>query len=510
MNSSSRTSAQFYVNFERAVGYFRRCLLSIQGRQPVKHVIEWNGGPGLGKTSLVRKLMQERCIPEEMSWTSINFKEAKGNGRDYYSDPTLMILDMISDFSTSLNIDTTLLDQAIANYRAVRPSGTFIYNYLQLLRIDQPVNWLEAMNQVCAVFIEIVDTLGNVKHNIRPVIFFMDETESIEYELADWLEEHILSRLVLKDYCLIVWTGRRHWRWKRPEVRNQLVREDIGHFKPDDVEDYINLNHSSTAEILLSWVDAVHRLSGGHGYSVSLAVHVLDHWLRENQVEKLPYSYEAMECTLLSALRRDFVLDYAFEGLNESVSEALELLALLRSLDTNLVNHILVKNQDLEIDNPYEYSISLLDQLKKTDLLVWRNTSYAVGDDIRHVLQAYYHKCEPEIYTQVHEKAVEAYSEMLGKAQDNLNLLMIEKLFHLAAVSQIRDSVDLEGEFRRQLNDYPFRISDRDFLGHTLEQLKAMLENDNELNDLTNGQAKENFAMQVQALIERLTPLGSV
>jgi hypothetical protein len=505
MNPSPKASVEHYVNFKRAVGYFRRCLISIHNGQPVKHVIEWNGGPGLGKTSLINKVMKENCNKNHMSWTLINFKSSIRERKNYYNDPTLLIWDLTTGLLTNQNRNISSLELAIEAYRNVRPSGDFIENLLNLPRNDLTEDWVDAMNRVCSTFIEIVEKIGRRRGQIQPVVFFLDETESVDHELLDWFEEALLSRLVLKEYCLVVWTGRRHWRWKRPEVRNQLVREDLGHFEPDDVEDFINLNHTEKAKILLGWVDAVHRLSAGHGYSVALAVHVLDKWLEDHPDEKLPASYEAMECELLSTLRQDFVWDYAFEDLDTNTSKALESLALLRSIDTNLVMHIVLQRQQSQFGDPYDEAHDLLDRLQKTDLLTWKNTSYAVGEDIRHVLYAYYRKCEPDSYIEVHEQAVKAYSEMLLRAGENLNLLTIEKLYHMAALSQLRNGIDLEKEFSQHLNEYLIRIKDETFRLHTLEQLQFMLKNDIELRDLTDNLSIRIFARQVQDLIERLS-----
>ena len=181
MKPSPRASVAYYVNFITAVGYFRRCIRSIQERQAVKHAIEWNGGPGLGKTSLITKVMNEICIPGEMFWICINFKSVKSEGKNYYQDPTLLIRDMITSLTgCDGKADISSLEQVIEAYQQVKPSGDFIDSYSKLPHSGIPEKWVEAMNRVCSAFIDIADSIGHSKEKIIPLVLFFDETESID------------------------------------------------------------------------------------------------------------------------------------------------------------------------------------------------------------------------------------------------------------------------------------------------------------------------------------------
>jgi len=509
MAVSLKISVSQYVNFKKAIRYFRMAILSIDQKHPVKHIVEWIGGPGIGKTSLLKKLIQEECNSSDDSktkvkilWTYVNFKSAQKSGLNYYQDPTILIEFMANELAAGVSFPE--LAQAIQTYRDVRPQGDFISAYEKLSRNDIPPNWQDAMKKVCGCFVEFVDSLGQMKDTIKPVVFFIDESESVEYDFADWFEDCILSRLVLKKYCLIVWTGRREWRWKRPEIRNQLIRETLGHFEPDDVKEFIWQNHKANAHHLLPWVDEVHKLSGGHGYSVALAVQILDDWVKEHPGQILPASFDEMKCELLSTLRQDFVLDYAFDGLNTDLMTALEPLALLRMVDTNLVAHILAGIYPAQFSNTVDEAFSLLARLKNTDLLVWKNPSYIVGEDIRHVLNAYYRQCDHEKYLAIQKLAVSAYDELLEKALDNRNLFFVEFLYHLASQQQVDNTVNLEQSFQKHLHKYPIRVENREFLKYTLRQLIEVLSNDSELKDLSNGISANYFVEDVQSMLEDL------
>ena len=83
------------VDREKEIADFEQTLTKVQQKRPVSTTLyEWHGGPGIGKSQLVRMLAQA-CNRQAAPWVSVNFKAPQA--REYVKDPSRLIEDLVAD-----------------------------------------------------------------------------------------------------------------------------------------------------------------------------------------------------------------------------------------------------------------------------------------------------------------------------------------------------------------------------------------------------------------------------
>jgi hypothetical protein len=347
---------------------------------------------------------------------------------------------------------------------------------------------------------------GNEKGTL-PVVFFFDETESIDSMLADWIEEWLIMPLVQMKHCVVVWTGRRPWRWRRPEIRRRLHSELLEVFEADNVKAQLAANsptHPGLAETLFR---NVYGVTGGHPYASRVAIAQLNRWEDEGKHLDAAH-FPDYEPELLTRIYDDFLKGYAFKGrdFDAELVRACELMTLVRLFDTTMLSAVLRACDDQEqfTDWNQEDFGHLLQRLKRTQLLIW-NKGFAIDPALRHIARRYFAVCDGETYLTATRAALAVYQLWLKRPVDNRGLFVLEELYHLASLRQSGEPVDLFSEFRRRLNNYREDwIRDPDARRNALERLEGELESDTELKQLTDGKSSSLFVEMVRTEIRRI------
>jgi hypothetical protein len=99
---------------------------------------------------------------------------------------------------------------------------------------------------------------------------------------VDWIEEWIINPLIQIKHCVVVWTARRPWRWKRPEIRRQLTSESLDVFDPDVVKQQIELG-SAKPDLVMKLFNNVHIITGGHPFANRIVINELDLLTQQGQ-----------------------------------------------------------------------------------------------------------------------------------------------------------------------------------------------------------------------------------
>ena len=236
-----------WVDRQDQLDAFTKVLEQIERRETItSNIFEWYGSPGIGKTVLVN-LLAQRAREKHATSTIINFKQPEEKIKSYLHNPVQLVDEVVSDLKRQAVLDSREFDLAMQEYRTVSlPDAGVVSAYSTMSSEDRLYNqsdWLKKLKNVIIAFIKLIVALPSQEkaNGIRPVVVFFDETEHATVELVDWLEEWVIAPLVQVKHCVIVWTARRPWRWKRPEIKRRLTSELLKVFEPDMVKMQIQI-----------------------------------------------------------------------------------------------------------------------------------------------------------------------------------------------------------------------------------------------------------------------------
>lgn len=460
------------------------------GRQGtvVSNIFEWYGSPGIGKTMLVA-LLERQAGEKHAASTIINFKQLEGEVELYLYNPVKLIVRMVSDIKRQAVLDTREFDLAIQEYEAVSlPDEGVVTAYSNMssdVRLYNDIDWLKKIKNVVIAFIKLIVALPSQEktNGIRPVVLFFDETEHADIELVDWLEEWVIAPLVQIKHCVVVWTARRPWRWKRPEIKRRLTSELLKVFGLDMVREQIQ-SESAKSDLVLELFKNVYTLTGGHPLANYIVISELDS-LAEQGAKVTPETFLDFESKLLEEIFDKFVNKYALSGLDSNdVKIACKFIALVRSFDSTMLRRILQACAgDLFAPWKQEDFGDLMVRMKKTQLLVWEKGN-AIDPSLRHIIQKYFMALDRKTFISANRAALQVYGDWLARQVDNRSLFVLEELYHSAALLQVGAQANLNEILKKRLEEYPYWIKDEHALGNALERLEGEIGNDKELEQL--------------------------
>lgn len=452
-------------------------------------VMEWYGSPGSGKTTLVAMLSKE-CLNLALPYTLIDFNTSRSKYiKQSEEDKTFLVAELtrgLEETSNSALNSAIAVHEAIAEYQAVLKEGE---------RAQQI-----ALNRVGRAFIAFADDLMQRS----PIVLLFDETERATAEMMAWLEEWVISPLVQRGRCLIVWTGRRPQRWKRFEVRRRLVSQELELFDDKALSDLFKKN-SPAQEYAHDFVDLsgqVGRVTGGHPLASALALVQLKD-LAEAGKGVNAERFSVYEPDLLDNLVQNFVEEYAFRDVDaEELRAACRILSLLRQFDVILLREVLKSSvPDFAQYETLEFS-GVLTRLRQTQLVIWdsQRKGYALDRTLRRVLGEYIYRRQPELYHKANTLALRTYHDWVRSAGDNSAVYIVETLYHQACLNRPESApVDLVEMLTVQLRNHP--QADLELRSSALERLEHELDDDLELADLVGKETWEQLIAKVQLAI---------
>jgi Cdc6-like AAA superfamily ATPase len=498
------------VDRKEQLSKFTDVLDCVSRQGPVSsNLFEWYGSPGIGKTMLV-KMLAGRAFEKRAAWTIVNFKQPKGKTDAYLQDPITLVEEIVSELKKQVTLDTHEFDTTLKGYKdASLPDEGVVSVYStmdQETRLYRRPDWLTELRNVVVSFIKLINTLPAQEKNdgVRPVVLFFDETEHADIELVDWVEEWLINPLIQVKHCVIVWTARRPWRWKRPEIRRRLTSEMLDVFNLDNVRAQIKRG-SAKPDLVSELFKNVHTLTGGHPFASSIVIQELDA-LTTHGEKVTSDNFHDFESKLLEEVFDRFVNQYAFSELESNdLKIACKFISLVRLFDSTMLRKILQTCAGELFDswNQDDFGDLLL-KLKKTQLLVWEK-GYAIDPGLRHILQKYFMVLDRDKFINANQAALQVYEDWLGRPVDNRSLFVLEELYHSAALNQVGKQLDLRALLVKRLKEYPDWIKDEHALENALERLEGEIHNDKELEQFTLSNVE--FVKQVQSFKkERLSP----
>ncbi len=476
---------QYSVDRQEQIDDFNRCLSRIQKSSYSKSLLEWFGGPGIGKTHLIG-LLQNECEQLGVPYVLTDFKRGPIKASDYEKTPVLLVENIASSLTKQVcnNLSLDWLNVVAAfNNESSLPKNP-VQAYYKLSRHERLYNrpvWLIKWRDTVAMFLELVRAVTMTTNGqIQPTLLFFDETEYASSRLINWIEEWIINPILRQQGCAVVWTTRGPIsRWKRPEVRQKLISQQLHPFSPVNMRLQLQARNIDLPQELFN---RVHQVTVGHPFAGDLTAQRIHQWQVAGETVTADYIWDRRS-VLLWEIFGEFIENYAFAGLDEDEKIALQLVALVRVFDTKMLQALLEKHSDKQLS--YEDTQDLLNRLKRTQLLVWEK-GHTLDPNLRHLIRNYYLTNEPHIFTAVNQTALAMNQSWLNKPVDNMNLFVIEELYHHASLQEVGQPVNIKEAFQKRLNDYDYRWNDLEIRISTLARLAGELDADKELTQLTD------------------------
>lgn len=500
---------EWLVDREDQIDKFKDVLSRISRKRPIsKTLFEWWGGPGIGKSQLIKLLIKE-CKDfsrKNCSWALIRF--TPDNTAQYMRDPVTLIEEIASALTEDLTFDIFSLKREVQTYRESPHPAELIKSYYTLSRKERlyaNLEWMERLKRVVVEFETLIRRLSQTGEGdfIRPVVIFFDETEKAAVRLVDWIEDWLIGLLQQLDHCVIIWTARRSWRlkWRDPALRLAFDSEPLGVFPQDHAKAQIQCR-SSNASLVDQLFSNIYSVTNGHPSATAVATLQINSFDWKQGIT--PETVADFQSALLKKIYDQFIRNYVFEDFAWDERTALELLAMVRMFDTVMMREILQtaggeefkgwKNEDFG---------ELLRRLKRSRLLSWKN-GYTLDSDLRHLIKEYFLCCEQETFRVVNQAGLKEYRARLGRSVDNWNLFIVEELYHHASLIRLGETeIPLQQILQNRLEQYPYRITDDLALRQALERLQGEIEHDLELNLLTNGISNSVLVERVQTFLKQ-------
>lgn len=458
------------------------------------NLFEWYGCPGIGK-SMLTYMLAARSTEKHAVYTIVNFKQSIEKTNEYFHDPTILIEEIISGLARQTSLNTQEFDTAIKEYRnTTLPEEGVVSAYSvmdQETRLYRHPSWLTELRNTAIAFFKLINLMPmQAKANgICPVVLFFDETEYADIELIDWIEEWVVGPILQIQHCVVVWTTRRPWRWKRPEIRRRLSSQGLNSFQPETVKEQIQFR-SANADSALELYRSVHTLTGGHPFASSIVISEVDALTRLGE-KVTSENFHDFEPKLLEEVFDRFVYQYAFSELESNdLKIACKFISLVRLFDLTMIRRILQACAgDLFSSWIQDDFGDLLLKLKKTQLLVWEK-GHAIDPGLRYIIQKYFMVVDQNSFIKANRAALEIYEDWLGRPVDNRSLFVLEELYHNAALQQVGEGVDLHELLSKRLQEYPNWIRDEKALENALERLEGEIANDEDLEKYTHSNSQ--------------------
>lgn len=481
------------IDRKKQISQFMSLIDKLSRRKPISNpILQWHGGPGIGKSSLIKLLVAE-CKNHSILFSLIDFS-ALGKIEAFYDDPTLLIEKIVFDgWKVSIDDGKPLAD-SIKNFRTtMKPQEqSFVVSYDKYpqQKISIIPKWLEELEGVRVEFEKLAEKISgardplNEKNHIQPVVILFDETEIISREFVYWIEDYVFRPMALLTVSLIVWTGRKPWQWRRPEVRQRVYSEKLEVFNDGDVE--IQLKNQLVPEdesdsLAKQLFKNVFNLTGGHPYANGVIINEINSWT-DKEMFVTPDSLAQKQPDLFELIFKDFIENYAFKNLPSEQKIACELLGLVRRFDVKMLQEIAnavgaLRNKDREGFR------DLLNDLKKAQFMDW-NQGFVLDQPLRHLISEYYFWRQKNDYVVIHQTALKVNRDWLNTPVDNRALFVTEVIYHNLCLRRAGQSINLKDVVLESLKVFP--SENNDALKDTLARFAGELRRDKEVVILFN------------------------
>lgn len=463
-----------------------------------ERIFEWFGEPGIGKTILIDLLIEE-CNRLGKPWVRIDLKSI-GNYADLYSDdPVLLIEEVIFKLSERNNLDMSFMAKAISDYRQVKPpiAVRAYYEWARGGQSDDP-SWITLMRVVVEQFITLLNNSSQAASGkIKSITIFFDHTDHIaDSELADWIEEWIISAITSSKLAsvIVVWVGRKNWKWKRPIIRTKKLTKELMPFSSKQMVELFRINGASDIQTeTLSQV--VYRLTNGHPFISQIIIDQLSSW--HPQSSDLVRAFAADESKFREKVYTEFVLGYVLRDLPEATQNAFKVISATRFFDLELFQEILKQCEDAYQSYSEEDFKTLRDQLEKMHLILRIDKKgHEVESRLRKFIHEYLYIADPKLYGRAHQTALRNCQQWFEKdiTEEQRELIIVEEVFHFLCLKRTEN---VEDKLRERARDHFSKIQIADGIKKSVHSLTTLFDSDEDLqriNSLVHSIGLPSFA----------------
>lgn len=384
---------------------------------------EYNGIPGIGKTSLVGRLAQE-CRSTGIPFAVVDIEAL--DKQALLSDPTL-IQEQIVTGLTGAQFEP--LHQTAETFRnsftSLEPDLSVTDAYLSLGEknrlYDRPV-WLDSLWQTTREFQRSIK--NSSKGDNMPSVVFLDGLDAAQPTFLDGLEFFVVDPLLGLDKTLLIATANKPWRWKNPGIRSRLITNTLENLSSEDLNIVLDQLHDESV-VPSPGTSTLYELTGGYPAALSFALQAANKGLSADETTK--------------ALKVDFIDGFVLVNEKPEVKRALELLSLVRLFDNTLIHKVLSAADGEQfagwrVEEFSELSLSL----RKTSFLISNHGLPSIDPSLKYLISRYYRLFEPETYLKVNQIALDYYANLLQKPLENRAITTMEYLFHQACIEQVQ------------------------------------------------------------------------
>lgn len=413
------STSGWIIKREPQIRIFEKFLDGLVAGNPKITIQEWYGVPGIGKTTLVRQLMevaQQRGHPCAL----IDFHPLRNGQVPFYGkQPILFFEEILRDLTGASGVSVDFPDDLKSIH----------------------ANIFESVEKAAKTFIEptFCQSLG------KPFVLFFDETERIPWEELPWLENPFIECLSRSGNCGIVWVGRNHKHWRDPGLREKQDDRELVRFEIPELEELEKL-------ALPDGLDHFFALTQGHPMATAIAY---------STIEKLQngIDWATLEPLLMAKIGDEVIFGYILESLPDPARRVMPYLAVLRLLDPSFLKDFL-RNRSSRYQSRQE-CVQLLAQIPGLSEYSDTRKAYCLKPTIRNLLLNHFRTQRPEEYIQTHADALQIYKQWMGYV-NVWSQSILEALYHEVCILKMSSSFDRPSERLAQ--------SLREYLGTHIQQ----------------------------------------
>ncbi|MCP4349889.1 MAG: ATP-binding protein [Desulfobacterales bacterium] len=408
----------------------------IHGRVQPYLIINWYGIPGIGKTTL-GLMIEELCEKMSVPFLCTGF-------HDKYSDDEKILrkLEYTNDY-------TLILENIINEYKNHIPKE-FQNVLLQYRKETDSKLRQERFKHVVDIFLDFLNELTAK----GPVVLLFDSTEDADPDLIIWLEEKIISPLLMAGKCLFIWTGRYQQVWNEYGVRQRVILEKLDPLPLEATKQHIesilknNPMPYETEEEAESEGARIYRLTMGHPLCNEEVVGAIREYKAKGK--------DAADDDLIYILMEKVIDVFVMKGVEPELSQACRILAAIRQFDVTILQQILSKFV-IYFKETKSY-LKVIGEFTATSIVEWDSNrkGYALDEIIRHILSQYMRLKEKKQYLDIVETAADIYKAYIEEVTENRSIYILERLFHQATINNIRKEMinDPHKELKEYLEKY--------------------------------------------------------
>lgn len=430
-----------FIGREEEIKGFQQMIQS----QVEERVMAIYGAPGIGKSWLVNKLVQE-CDTADIHWAKVDFRESTYDRMGILID----IQGQLGErYSTSFN---GRLDEYLRYREQQQREYPSMEDAMRGILIEKKQN--EVTN-------EFIACLGRLSEH-TPAVLLFDSFERVEdTELASWMRKKLLigvrdSRL---PNVLVVIAGRNESYWGKDWER-VLSSHELRCFSENEVEAYL-VQEIGIEPVDAELVAAVHQYASGHPLGVALVTDLIGEGIRRQErvsKEMLTAYKEEFDRKMVSEL----LVKHILEWLDEDVAQAVRYCAIPRWFDSEMIR-TLGKMED--------GSQVMLDRLVKHRSFVRPHFpgGYEYHETVRELLLEKWQSDDPEMYRELNRRALADWERRLERAVEReKNALILECLYHQFILGEDIGIGQFTGLF-----DSAAKFNENDFCLALLNELKS-------------------------------------